>query len=393
MSQNGSYQNKKKPGKSRIWYLAFFNDSLHKNEERVSSPACYVKVLNISNVLVRLGFNVQIVSPSASQARQGRYSSRDTFVSDGIFLHCSTTHGFRRKLSRGFNYVFTGLRSFFYLLFHMPFHAPLIVYHSNSLIRFSRWIRFFKHPHFILEVEEIYGDVQTEKKEQKQREVRFVQHSPQYIFCSDILRKRFDPENKRSAMIYGEYSFHGGGARSQQKVLYAGSLNDVKSGAYLALAAAPYLPANYSLSFLTYGKPQECENFKTIFQNIQQQSKCELSLSTTPLLGNQFIDFLKQFQVGLAVQKDNNLVNSSSFPSKILAYLSCNLHVVTSPIPSVLASPIASELFVCSDEKPETIALKIQEACSAPTSDYSSLFASLNQSFESELVQLLGVDK
>jgi hypothetical protein len=376
-----------------VWYLAFFDDSSHSDEKRVCSPSCYVKIMNISNVLVRLGHHVQIVSPSASQARQGHYRSRETIISEGVFLHCSKTRGFNHKLLRGFNYVFTKFRSFIFLLFHMPFHAPLIVYHSNSLIGFSRWVRFFKRPHFILEVEEIYGDVQVEKTARKKREIRFVQQSPQYIFCSDILRKRFDPENKRSAMIYGEYSFHGSEKSFQHKALYAGSLNDVKSGAGLALAAAPYLPADYSLSFLTYGKPQECENFKTIFQNIQQQSKCELSLSTTPLLGNEFIDFLKQFQVGLAVQKDNNLVNSSSFPSKILAYLSCNLHVVTSPIPSVLASPIASELFVCPDEKPETIALKIQEACSAPASDYSALFASLNQSFESELVRLLGIGK
>jgi hypothetical protein len=158
----------------------------------------------------------------------------------------------------------------------------------------------------------------------------------------------------------------------------------------LALAAASFLPADYFLAFLTYGNSKECDAFKAVFQKTQSLCKCELSFSATPLLGKQFIDFLKQFQVGLAVQKDNDQVNSSSFPSKILAYLSCNLHVVTSPIPSVLASPIASKLFICADEKPETIALEIQKACTAPAGDYSSLFSSLNQSFETELSRLLG---
>jgi O-antigen/teichoic acid export membrane protein len=382
----GSSQNK---SVGKVWYIACIDDGQHQEEKRISSPACYVKVKSITKTLLHLGYQVYIVSPSASQARSGLFPARDTSVFDGATLHSSRTRGFRFRLFRGFNYFFTQFRSFVFLLWHMPKRSKVIVYHSMVLLRYVRWLVRLKKVNLILEVEEVYGDVKPLKNKEKKRELSFIAKANGFIFCSDFLRERFDPTNRMSAMIYGNYSFHGSLEPNTNKIVYAGSLDEPKGGARLALEASRFLDCNYSISFLLFGTQNEIDSFAKRMAEIQAVTLCKLDYSSKPLLDSSFTAYLNSFHVGMAAQTQDNVVNSSSFPSKILAYLACNLNVVTTPIQSVLKSPIASYVFVSESSDPEAIAQTIKTACVTPRQDFSHLFAALNQTFEEAIRSLL----
>lgn len=378
--------------KQKVWYLAFCDDGHHEEEERHCSAACLVKVNEISRTLIKNNFEVDVVSPAFTFKRQHlKFRGRSSVLSSGANFSCFSTTGHKGKLFRAFNMLITMLKAFLYLVHHAKKNDYLLVYHSVKLITFCRFFLLFKRLRFILEVEDIYADFYPSKKTLRKRENSYISKAPYYIFCSDIVRDRFDPAHNHSAMIYGLYHYYGIGEPLPNSVVYAGSIDSIKQSAWLALESTRFLGEGYSFSFLVYGSEKDVTVFQKRFDEIKRSSKCHLFLSTAPLEGNAFITFLQKFRVGLAVQKDGIAANSTFFPSKVLAYLSCNLLVIANDIESLKRSPISSAIHYVESDDPRTVAKAIVETCHATVPDYSSLFAKLSRSFEEELLALFQI--
>ena len=79
------------------------------------------------------------------------------------------------------------------------------------------------------------------------------------ILKPNELREKFQDSNKNGVVVYGSYHVkkerlhNNKPIDSNIKLVYAGSIDDTKGGAYNAVETMKYLPTNYSLSILGHG--------------------------------------------------------------------------------------------------------------------------------------------
>lgn len=83
------------------------------------------------------------------------------------------------------------------------------------------------------------------------------------------------------------------------------------------------------------------------------------------LKGDDYKHFIQKCHIGLSTQDPTAAFNATSFPSKILVYLSNGLRVVSIRIPVVEHSAIADCLCFYDEQSPKMIANAIMESVKA----------------------------
>ena len=77
------------------------------------------------------------------------------------------------------------------------------------------------------------------------------------------------------------------------------------------------------------------------------------------LSGRDYLEFLQHCDIGLCTQDPNAAFNATSFPSKILSYMSNGLSVVSAKVPAIVNSPVGDLITYYDAQTPEEIAKAI----------------------------------
>jgi len=107
------------------------------------------------------------------------------------------------------------------------------------------------------------------------------------------------------------------------------------------------------------------------------------------LSGDDYIRFLQRCDIGLSTQNPEAEFNDTSFPSKILSYLSNGLRVVTVKIPVVEMSAIGDLCTYYEKQDPKEIADAILYAGRERDVDCRKRIRDLSVEFENEILKLL----
>ena len=75
--------------------------------------------------------------------------------------------------------------------------------------------------------------------------------------------------------------------------------------------------------------------------------------------GREYIEFIQHCDIGLCTQDPNAAFNATSFPSKILSYMSNGISVVSAKVPVVVDSPVGDLITYYDVQTPEEIAKAI----------------------------------
>lgn len=271
---------------------------------------------------------------------------------------------------------------FLYLLKHAHKNEHVYVYHATSYGKSILWAKAIKKFKLILEVEEIYSDVQKTSGNLREYEFNYIDKADAYIFSTNLLNEKINMINKPYIVINGTYEvediisekFNDG----KIHVVYAGTF-DIRKGSAAAAAAAEYLNKDYVLHICGFGSEKDKTDLLKIISQSNAKNDCKIEFHGL-LTGRDYISFLQKCHIGLSTQNPNASFNETSFPSKILSYLANGLSVVSIRIPAVETSSVGKYITYYDEQTPAQIADAIMHA--NINTDYRSVISKLSENYD-----------
>lgn len=377
----------------RIKYITYYGDC-DKDSLRCNSPAADNKTDYVIESLNKCGYSVDVISHSYISVKGLYFRSKVKIIGHNTFRYFGCFGKSKYKILNVLNRMYMDMGFFFWCFFNIRNREQIIVYHSlgydNVFIKLSK----IKRITIIGEIEEVYQDVHKQTVVRSKNEFQFIDCCSKYIFPTSYLDGKLNHKHKPAIIIHGIYSvehrrdvipFDSG----KIHVVYAGTLDTRKGGAAAAAAAAEYLPERFHIHILGFGDKDQVSAILQTIKSVNTSSRAEVSYDGY-LQGEEFIRFLQRCQIGLSTQDPTAVFNETSFPSKILTYLSNGLMVVTVRIPAIENSAVGRSLFYYDEQAPESIAKAvIQCAETSVCIDSSSLLDELDHDFVSALEKLL----
>lgn len=372
----------------KIKYIGYYAED---DMERNIPIAGKNKMDYVIEILNYLGYEVDIVSPALPKIgikSSGNYKE----IRKGINLKTFDCFLHKNKVIRFFDLLHFKKNMLEYLLKNTQEKETVLVYHSLALCNVMKKLKRQKNIRLILETEEIYTDVKQYPYFSKEQELKYLQLPDAYIFPTELLNKKINTEKKRSVIVYGNYSVQKDCMQKFEDekihIVYAGNFSPIKGGAFAAIQSAAYLTSHYVLHILGFGSNQEVLNIKECIKkgNLTNESKVVFEGLKT---GDDYIQFIQKCDIGLSTQNPEASFNDTSFPSKILSYMSNGLRVVSAKIPVVENSAIGEYMYYYDKQIPEQIAQTIRKVDLTSEYDGRSILKTLDKKCKEEMRELL----
>lgn len=378
--------------KKHIKYIAFYANSKIKNENRVSALSAINKIDYICNVLVKKGYEVEIISPSWTNNYKGFYRSNYINISNGVNLKLFASFGANNKLKRIMKYIFTLIQLIIYLFQTTKRNDTIIVYHSTMVTIPIRIVKFLKNLKVVLEVEEIYQDIQDLSKFMKASELNAFSSADAFFFSTELLSNKIKIYDKPFVTINGTYKVEKCRNKLYEDdkihVVYAGTFDPKKGGADIAVASSEFLNSKYHLHIIGFGTPEQVLNIKKQIMSLRNKTRATITYDGL-LTGEDYITFIQKCHIGLSTQIPDAEYNESSFPSKILSYISNGLRVVSVRIKVVETSEIGNIVYYYNQQNPKDIADTISKINFSTVYNSRDIMKALDENFSERLIELL----
>lgn len=339
------------------WYIAENDLQLYSG----NIPGM-LKMRYITRKLVEAGFQPHIYS--FANKREGIIYCSHKTKEDGVPIRYSGGMHISGKLTRLINNFVKQLSAVVYLLFTVKSEDTVILYHSVGFSTLLTRVNRLVNRNIILEVEEIYGytAVGDEPKVLK-KELRSISECKKYILINNHLARRFSIPETAYVPCYGVAD---GIKRTVPRiedgrvhVVYAGTIEGRKQGAYTAAEAAEFLPDNYILHILGFGKEENINILKQKVDEINRKRGIIIVEYLGYKSGKELEDFLYSCHIGVSTYVMKDDFANCSLPSKIFTYMSHDLAVVRGYASAYDGEEIAKYWRFYYDENPEEIAKAI----------------------------------
>jgi hypothetical protein len=366
-----------------IYYLAYY-DNLNSEKVRNVSPAAVNLVNYVLSKLSDAGYKTNIIS-FATTNKKGNYPHGKSQIEE----FNATLKLFRFNYSpstiiRKIRYLFFYIRAVIYLFINIKRNSTLIIYHSIYFNFIPKILKKIKKVKIVYQIMEIYGDVLNNSKIRR-RELSNFKIGDSFILANSNISKYIASD--KFTIIHGPYTARNNLEEREQKnivnCVYSGTF-DITKGVINAIEAFEYLDDNYQLHIMGFGSESEILAVKKAIE----QSKNKNIYFHGLLLGNEYEKFLKKCDIGLSPQYSDALYNNTSFPSKIITYMSYGLQVVSSNIEIIRNSKVAKSIFFTLDDSPKTLAKVIVKA-HKNKKDVISELKELDVNFSNELIKLI----
>ena len=346
-----------------IFYIGYF-DTVGSKYKHVVSPAGSFKMRYVAEAIAACNCHVNILSlarPVYEKTRLVNSEKVDVTFNIHAFFYpfFSVNNLYVRKICS----IFQMLYFFVSILLRVRRADTLVVYHSLSYAFLIFLLRKIIGFNLVLEVEEIYQNVKSVFWFNSILERLLFNSADAYIFPSELLEERINVKKKSFLIIYGSYKespfLSEKSDDDKVHIIYSGTFDSRKGGAFSAIEAAEYLDQNYHIHITGLGTNEEVNRIQKAVNTVSAHTTCRLSYDGF-INDNEFLPYLQQFNIGLCTQNPNDQLSSSCFPSKILLYLSNGLTVLSSKAPAVVKSSIASDLYFYEEQNPKSIAERIK---------------------------------
>lgn len=283
--------------------------------------------------------------------------------------------------------VWLRISLFLFLLKYAHKNEHVYVYHATTYGKSILWAKAIKKFKLILEVEEIYSDVQKKSRRLRNYEFSYINASDAYIFSTNMLNEIINKSNKPCIVINGTYEVEDIISEkfddNKIHVVYAGTFDIRKGSAAAAAAAAKYLNKDYVLHICGFGSEKDKTDLLEIIERSNAINDCKIEFHGL-LTGYEYTSFLQKCHIGLSTQDPNASFNATSFPSKILSYLANGLSVVSIRIPAIETSSVGKYVTYYEEQTPEQIADAIMKA--NVKTNYRSVILELSDNYDNCVV-------
>lgn len=335
---------------NKIYYLIHFDNKTNRNV----TPSAITKGKYVASALASCSSEVEIVSlayPTKDSQDEVYYQ-----VSENVICHLFKGKYSNNRIIRYLNHKLYDKKIRKYLKQKVKKDDIVVVYHSLANMKLVKYIKKNITDKIVYEVEEIYGDVINDEKA-KTKELKAFKNASSYIFSNDYLNSIINTKQLPYVTCYGTYEiptlYKEAFNDNLIHCLYAGTLDCQKQGAAIAINTARYLPNNYIIHILGFGTSQDLSYTKNLIDEINKQYGVTKVIYEGVKLNEEYLKFIQKCQIGLSTQNMDASFNDTSFPSKILSYMSNGIEVVSANIGVVKNSKIGQYIrfYEVQDEK------------------------------------------
>lgn len=336
-----------------IRYFSYYgcNDP---ERRRDNSPAADSKVDYIITVLNRCGIAVEHISHAGSS--DPHYLSGYVEKKGVNTIRYFASFPSKKSFLRVFNRWFIEIQFFIWCLINLKRGEQVLVYHSLGYDSTFVKLKKIKNIKIIGDIEEIYQDVSRQKSSKEKNEFEFIKICDKFLFPNTILNEKLNLANRPFLVCHGIYGvkekFADKYSDGKIHLLYSGTFDPVKGGAVASIRMAEFLPENYHLHITGFGDDS------AIISEINRMkglSACEISYHGY-LDNDSFVKLMQSCSIGLCTQDPSSTLNLTSFPSKILNYMSNGLVVLSGRNRAIEESSISDIIFYYDEQTPKDMA-------------------------------------
>lgn len=334
---------------NKIYYLIHFDNKTNRNV----TPSAITKGKYVASALASCSSEVEIVSlayPTKDSQDEVYYQ-----VSENVICHLFKGKYSNNRIIRYLNHKLYDKKIRKYLKQNVKKDDIIVVYHSLANMKLVKYIKKNITDKIVYEVEEIYGDVINDEKT-KTKELKAFKNASSYIFSNDYLNSIINTKQLPYVTCYGTYEiptlYKEAFNDNLIHCLYAGTLAQNK-GALNAINVAKYLPNNYLIHILGFGSEKDIADIKNAVNEVNNSYGTTKVIYEGLKLNEEYLKFIQKCQIGLCTQNIDAAFNTTSFPSKILSYMSNGLEVVGVNIDAIKNSKVGQyiQFYNVPDEK------------------------------------------
>ena len=371
---------------NKIYYLIHFDNKTNRNV----TPSAITKGKYVASALASCSSEVEIVSlayPTKDSQDEVYYQ-----VSENVICHLFKGKYSNNRIIRYLNHKLYDKKIRKYLKQNVKKDDIIVVYHSLANMKLVKYIKKNITDKIVYEVEEIYGDVINDEKA-KTKELKAFKNASSYIFSNDYLNSIINTKQLPYVTCYGTYEiptlYKEAFNDNLIHCLYAGTLDCQKQGAAIAINTARYLPNNYIIHILGFGTSQDLSYTKNLIDEINKQYGVTKVIYEGVKLNEEYLKFIQKCQIGLSTQNMDASFNDTSFPSKILSYMSNGLEVVSANIGVVKNSKISQYIHFYEVQDEKAIANVILNINLNAKSNNVDVVKELDKEFKEDLKAML----
>lgn len=373
--------------------VTFYDIEKYKNQDRVFAPSTATVIDYIADSLYKLSIPVEIISPAETRKTKGRFPQRSEMIREGIVLTQCASIGYKQKIFRIISKCKSRLWLVNYLLKNTKKNE--VVFFWDSPVLYEPLILFRlldkKKVKILYFASEFYEDVCSLGKLKRKMEWKLFNDADMLLVSTGLLDQKINQSGKKSIILHGTYNsvpkFKEKFTDGLIHIIYAGIINSHK-GSQKAVEIAPHLSANYHINIIGYGKKDDIDELKKNIKKSNEVNDCKISYDGV-LFGEEYYRYLQKCDIGICSQDLNAKYNESSFPSKILSYMSNGLRVVSVDLITVRNSEIGDMVYFTSSDSAEDFAKAIVEMDMNKPYDSRAAIAELDGKFVRDLEALL----
>lgn len=343
---------------NKIYYICSYSNPDIIHEQRYYPPSGATKIDSIIDSLSRLSKHIEIISVSMIHDNSNG-NSHYVKLNDYVYLKLFKSYGRKNAVIKLGDRVQLYASFLWYFITNIKKNDTVIVYHSLAYLKMIYLLKKIIGFKLILEVEEIYSDV-LGKKNYRDKELGMMNIADGYIYPSYELEKICNRRKKPYVVIHGTYDAEKEIIKCKKRnkeyihIVYAGTL-DIRKGCMETIKAAALLSDKYRVSILGTDKPSNMESIIELIDEVNKKGAGQVELFGKRT-GKDYIEFLQSCDIGMCTQDPDAEFTETSFPSKILSYLSNGLRVVSIDIPAVKNSDVADVIYFYNEQTPKAIA-------------------------------------
>ena len=362
-----------------IHYIGYYVDKYNENDYSYNVPGLK-KMQYVAASLKGTGEELSVFSVCRKKSK-GRLPTKSLIAEEGYNLtYRATSFGglfekvidklqFNKEIAR---YIKTRVKD----------NDTVVVYHSVNLTR--RLTKYLKKKNikWILEVEELYGYGASFDNPNVHKEIADIKKFPKHIFVNNVLPD-FLGISQNYTVCYGAYIVQEKPAtvpHDKVRVVYAGTIEQSKVGAYTAVEAARYLPSTYEMHIAGFGTEQSIAKLKDMIDENNRLGGCQI-VYHGKLDGKELSDLLFSCEIGLSTYVIRLPFSNCVFPSKLTTYVCHGLKVVIGRSENFEKAEIAKGWTYYDENDPKAIAEAVEKAHSVEYIDGYDLIKKLDKKF------------
>lgn len=377
-------------GKPALKYVGYYDSLANESQGRTYSLAASTKMDYIVECLNRIGHEVHVVSASYTRNSRG-YRGGVTQLEGRNTLRVFSTPPWGGLLSRAFSIMWTRAALLLWLIANTRYGERVLVYHSLGYAREVALARRLRGFRLVLEVEELYSDITGSASDRRIEDLVFGA-ADAYILPAEALNAEVNPRSIPYAVVHGTYrvevdlkrSFNDG----RIHVVYAGTFDCRKGGAAMAVGAARFLDSRHHVHIIGSGSASDTDSVVRMIGEVSSQSDCRVTFDGS-LSGVEYTTLIQSCDIGLSTQTSSARFSATSFPSKVLSYMSNGLRVVSSRVPVVEDSGVGDLVYYYDVDDPQRVAEAILNIDFSQHYDSRARLRALDASFTEDLARLM----